>query len=138
MLTQLFGKNFVSSEDWSNDQLEPLLEMGADLKLCFAIGEPHNLMTGVGLGAALAHPKRFERMPRCLDAAQKHAVDYGTRFEVIDDMDQGFQDADMPFDRGCEAADVVVDGSQPVIYAAAENRLHLQKAMMALTLSGRL
>jgi N-acetylornithine carbamoyltransferase len=43
----------------------------------------------------------------------------------------------MPIDRGHEADDDVIDGPQSVIYRQAENRLHVQKALMALTMSGR-
>lgn len=44
----------------------------------------------------------------------------------------------MPVDRGFEADDDVIDGSQSVIYQQAENRLHIQKALMALTMGGDL
>ncbi len=43
----------------------------------------------------------------------------------------------MPIDRGHEADNEVIDGPQSVIYQQAENRLHVQKALMALTMSGR-
>lgn len=43
----------------------------------------------------------------------------------------------MPIDRGHEAEDAVIDGPQSVIYQEAENRLHIQKALMALTMGGR-
>ena len=43
----------------------------------------------------------------------------------------------MPIDRGHEADDEVIDGPQSVIYQQAENRLHIQKALMALTMAGR-
>jgi N-acetylornithine carbamoyltransferase len=43
----------------------------------------------------------------------------------------------MPVDRGHEADDEVIDGPQSVIYTQAENRLHVQKALMALTMGGR-
>jgi len=42
----------------------------------------------------------------------------------------------MPVDRGYEADDAVIDGSQSVIYQQAGNRLHIQKALMALTMGG--
>jgi ornithine carbamoyltransferase len=42
MLSNLIGKSFITTEDWSNDQIESLLDMGADLKRRFAIGEPHD------------------------------------------------------------------------------------------------
>jgi len=44
----------------------------------------------------------------------------------------------MPIDRGYEATDAVIDGPHSVIYDEAENRLHVQKALMALTMGGRL
>jgi N-acetylornithine carbamoyltransferase len=144
------------------------------------------LMTRFGMDVTLAHPKGFEMMPKCLESAQMHASENGTKFEVIDNMDEGFKDADicyakswgpitlteepkivqamcdehkdwicneermaqakkkaiymhcMPIDRGYEATDAVVDGLQSVIYDEAENRLHIQKAIMALTMGGRL
>jgi ornithine carbamoyltransferase len=43
----------------------------------------------------------------------------------------------MPVDRGHEVDDEVIDGPQSVIYKQAENRLHIQKALMALTMGGR-
>ncbi len=43
----------------------------------------------------------------------------------------------MPIDRGHEADDAVIDGPQSIIYKQAENRLHIQKALMALTMGGR-
>ena len=40
----------------------------------------------------------------------------------------------LPADRGVEVADAVIDGPQSVVYDQAENRLHVQKAVMALTM----
>jgi ornithine carbamoyltransferase len=41
----------------------------------------------------------------------------------------------LPADRGVEVANAVIDGPQSVVYDQAENRLHGQKAVMALTMS---
>lgn len=41
----------------------------------------------------------------------------------------------MPIDRGHEVTDEVASGSRSIIYDVAENRLHVQKAIMALTMS---
>ena len=40
----------------------------------------------------------------------------------------------LPADRGIEVSDQVIDGPQSVVYDEAENRLHVQKAVMALTM----
>ena len=41
----------------------------------------------------------------------------------------------LPADRGVEVTDEVIDGPQSAVYDQAENRLHGQKAVMALTMS---
>ncbi|HEY3315140.1 MAG TPA: ornithine carbamoyltransferase [Bacillota bacterium] len=43
----------------------------------------------------------------------------------------------LPADRNVEVTDEVIDGPQSVVYDQAENRLHVQKAVMALTMGGR-
>jgi N-acetylornithine carbamoyltransferase len=40
----------------------------------------------------------------------------------------------LPADRNVEVADEVIDGPRSVVYDEAENRLHVQKAVMALTM----
>ncbi|MBK9712041.1 MAG: ornithine carbamoyltransferase [Kouleothrix sp.] len=40
----------------------------------------------------------------------------------------------LPADRNIEVADAVIDGPRSVVYDEAENRLHVQKAVMALTM----
>ncbi len=42
----------------------------------------------------------------------------------------------MPIDRENEADDAVCDSANSIIYDVAENRLHVQKAIMALTMAG--
>jgi N-acetylornithine carbamoyltransferase len=41
----------------------------------------------------------------------------------------------LPADRNLEVTDEVIDGPHSVVYDEAENRLHAQKAVMALTMS---
>jgi N-acetylornithine carbamoyltransferase len=41
----------------------------------------------------------------------------------------------LPADRGVEVADAVIDGPHSAVYDQAENRLHGQKAVMALTMT---
>ena len=172
----LRGRKFVISWTYAPKYVRPLSVPQALVML----------MTRWGMDVTLAHPKGFELMPKCLESAQAHAEENGTKFEVVDDMDAAFEDGDviyakswgpimeteepaavqamcdlhkdwiaderrmelakkksiymhcMPIDRGYEATDAVVDGPHSVIYDEAENRLHIQKALMALTMGGRL
>lgn len=140
-------------------------------------------MPRFGLDVVLSHPPEFKLMPDIMDMAREQAKKYGTAFEVVNDMDEGFRDADvvyakswgamvhtpdekqgaeiiakyadwitderrmklakpdaiymhpLPADRNIEVTDAVIDGAQSVVYDEAENRLHAQKAVMALTMS---
>jgi len=40
----------------------------------------------------------------------------------------------LPADRNIEVTDTVMDGPQSVVYDEAENRMHVQEAVMALTM----
>jgi len=139
-------------------------------------------MPRFGLDVVLAHPPEFQLMPEIMDQAREQARKYGTGFEVVADMDEAFQDADivypkswgplvqtadagesariieqyqswitderrmglakadclymhpLPADRNLEVTDGVIDGPHSVVYDQAENRLHVQKALMALTM----
>ena len=135
-----------------------------------------------GLDLTLAHPPEFKLMPDIMEQAQAEAEVAGTKFEVVDDMEAGFEGAEvvyakswgpllttkdpdegkriqdqykdwmtderklsradkdaiymhpLPADRNVEVTDAVIDGPQSVVFDEAENRLHVQKAVMALTM----
>ncbi|NLG98119.1 MAG: ornithine carbamoyltransferase [Chloroflexi bacterium] len=139
-------------------------------------------MPRFGLDVVLAHPPEFKLMPEIMDQAREQARKYGTGFDVVDDMDEAFKEADivypkswgplvfttdtaesakiidkyrdwitddrrmklakedciymhpLPADRNIEVTDSVIDGPNSVVYDEAENRLHVQKAVMALTM----
>ena len=140
-------------------------------------------MTRFGCDVVLAHPPEFKLMPHIMEQAAENARKAHVGFEVTDDMDAAFKDADvvypkswgpmmtttdkgegkalidkykswitderrmaltkedsiymhcLPADRGLEVTDGVIDGPHSVVYDEAENRLHAQKAVMALTRS---
>ncbi len=140
------------------------------------------LMTRFGMNVRLVHPPEYRLMPEILDQARENARKSGGDFEIMDDFDAGFQDADvvypkswgcllttedpeesarigekyqdwitderrmslakedaiymhcLPADRNIEVTDAVLDGPQSVVFDEAENRLHAQKAVMALTM----
>jgi len=141
------------------------------------------LMTRYGMNVRLVHPPEFKLMPDIVQQAADNAKKHGGNFEIMDDMDAGFKDADvvypkswgcwmttedkdesyeigkqysswitderrmalakrdaiymhcLPADRNIEVTDGVIDGPNSVVYDEAENRLHVQKAVMALTMS---
>lgn len=141
------------------------------------------LMSRFGMNVRLVHPPEFKLMPDIVQQARDNARRAGGSFEIMDDMDAGFSDADivypkswgcwlttedkeasagigkkyaswiaderrmalarpdaiymhcLPADRNIEVTDGVIDGAQSVVYDEAENRLHVQKAVMALTMS---
>jgi N-acetylornithine carbamoyltransferase len=140
------------------------------------------LMTRYGMNVRLVHPPEYKLMPDIVQQAEDNSKKHGGSFEIMDDMDAGFRDADilypkswgallttsddaesaaigkryeswitderrmalakrdaiymhcLPADRNIEVTDGVIDGPQSVVYDEAENRLHVQKAVMALTM----
>lgn len=140
-------------------------------------------MPRFGMDIVLAHPPEFKLMPGIMDQAREQAKKFNVGFEVVDDIDKAFKDADvvyakswgamvhtpdekqgaeiikkysswitddrrmklakpdaiymhpLPADRNIEVTDSVIDGTQSVVYDEAENRMHVQKAVMALTMS---
>jgi ornithine carbamoyltransferase len=140
-------------------------------------------MPRFGLDITLAHPPEFKLMPDIMDQAREQAQRFGTGFEVTDNMQEAFKDADvvyakswgpllttqdsekgkeiqdryqdwitdekkmslaksdaiymhpLPADRNIEVTDGVIDGPHSVVFDEAENRLHAQKAVMALTMA---
>lgn len=51
------------------------------------------LLTRYGANITLAHPKGYELMEECLEAARKNSEEAGGTFTVTDDMDEAFEDA---------------------------------------------
>lgn len=140
-------------------------------------------MPRFGLDITLAHPPEFKLMPDIMDQAREQAKRFGTGFDVTDNMEEAFKDADvvyakswgpllttqdtekgkeiqdrykdwitdekkmalaksdaiymhpLPADRNVEVTDGVIDGPHSVVFDEAENRLHAQKAVMALTMA---
>ncbi|HEX7555033.1 MAG TPA: ornithine carbamoyltransferase [Leptolinea sp.] len=139
-------------------------------------------MPRFGLDVTLAFPPEFKLMPDIMAQAEEQAKRFNTKFEIVDDMEKAFKDADivyakswgammtttdaeegakiikkyeswitderkmklakpdaiymhpLPADRNVEVTDAVIDGANSVVYDEAENRMHAQEAVMALTM----
>lgn len=61
------------------------------------------LMPRFGLDVVLAHPPEYKLMPETMQAARDNAARYGGSFQVVDNMDDAFRDADVviPKSWGC-------------------------------------
>ncbi len=80
------------------------------------------------------HPKRYELGREGeQELSAKHKDWRATTERMARTNDAAFIHP-MPIDRGNEADDAVCDAERSIIYDVAENRLHAQKAIMALTM----
>lgn len=139
-------------------------------------------MPRFGVDITLAYPEEFKLCPDIVEEAKAQARKNGTGFEVVHNMDEAFEEADivyakswgpmmtttdpedgkrlqdkyeswitderrmslakedaiymhpLPADRDVEVTSAVMDGPNSVVFDQAENRLHAQKGVMALTM----
>jgi ornithine carbamoyltransferase len=168
----LRGKKMVVSWAYASSYLKPM-------------SVPQSLilqMPRFGLDVTLAYPEGFQLHPDIVARAQELARENNTGFEIVHDMDEAFEDADvvyakswgpmmttadpeegkrlqdtfeswitderrmalarpnaiymhpLPADRDIEVTSAVMDGPNSVVFDQAENRLHAQKGVMALTM----
>ncbi|NHJ13454.1 MAG: ornithine carbamoyltransferase [Candidatus Thorarchaeota archaeon] len=68
-----------------------------------------------------------------IDIAAKHD-DWMTTADWMSTTNNAYFTHCGPVDRNAEVTDEVCDGSRSIVYDVAENRLHVQKAIMALTM----
>ncbi len=55
------------------------------------------LLTRFGMNVVLAHPKGYELMPECLNNAKQNLQNSGGAFEVVNDMNTSFENADIVY-----------------------------------------
>ncbi len=87
---ELRGRKFVISWTSAGKYMRPL-SMAQSLV---------TLMPRFGLDVTLAHPKGFELMPEALDVAKANAERYGGKFQVVNDMDEACEGADIIYAKG--------------------------------------
>jgi N-acetylornithine carbamoyltransferase len=91
-------------------------------------------------GADVVYPKSWGALLTTTDKEESSRIGKKYSNWITDErrMALAHQDAIymhcLPADRNLEVTDAVIDGPQSVVYDEAENRLHAQKAVMALTM----
>ena len=91
-------------------------------------------------GADIVYPKSWGPLVFTSDEAESAKIIDKYKDWITDERRMSLTNEDaiymhpLPADRNIEVADAVIDGPQSVVYDEAENRLHVQKAVMALTL----
>jgi ornithine carbamoyltransferase len=144
------------------------------------------LASRFGMNITLARPDGYDLDPKVYEMTRQNCKENGGQFDIINNPDDGYEDAQvvyvrnwitadaykdgqfqkqaeidkamqytqwittaermkrtnnaifanpMPIDRGNEVTDEVADGPRSAIFTVAENRLHVQKAILALTMS---
>jgi len=56
VVTQFRGKDFITTQEWSEEELETVFEVALDLKRKFAMGEPHEYLRGKTLFMIFYNP----------------------------------------------------------------------------------
>jgi ornithine carbamoyltransferase len=67
------------------------------------------LMTRFGMHVALAHPPGYKLIDRTVEAARANAAKSGGRFEIVDDMDAAFQNADIVYPKSWGVYDLMLE-----------------------------
>src|SRR5215212_4351548 len=91
-------------------------------------------MPRFGMDVTLAYPPEFKLMPEIVEQEKEQA-----RIADAAKLNVAKKDAiymhPLPADRDVEVTSEVMDGPNSVVFDEAENRLHAQKAVMALTMA---
>lgn len=67
------------------------------------------LMTRFGMDVALAHPPEYRLMDKCVRSARENAKAGGTKFEVVDNMDAAFRNADIVYPKSWGPYDLMLE-----------------------------
>ncbi|MFP4322257.1 MAG: ornithine carbamoyltransferase [Anaerolineales bacterium] len=92
-------------------------------------------------GADIVYPKSWGALLTTEDNEESAKIGKQYTDWITDDRRMGMANENavymhcLPADRNIEVTDSVLDGPQSIVYDEAENRLHVQKAVMALTMS---
>lgn len=122
---------------------EIMKQAKGNIKLSGGSIEVTHSMKDAFKGADVVYPKSWGPLVLTSDPAECTKIASQYKSWICDEkmMKHAKKDAIymhcLPADRGVEVTNSVIDGPQSVVYDQAENRLHVQKAILALTMGGR-
>lgn len=67
------------------------------------------LLTRFGMHVRLAHPPGYDLLPQCIESARQHAAGSGGRFEIVHDMDEAFEGADIVYPKSWGPYDLMLE-----------------------------
>lgn len=87
------------------------------------------LMTRFGMNVSLAHPKGYNLIDRTVESAQANAKASGGSFQIVDDMDAAFEDADIVYPKSWGVYDLMLERQKATTKAEIDEN---QKACLAM------
>jgi N-acetylornithine carbamoyltransferase len=139
-----FGLDVVLAHPPEFRLMPEIMEMAREQARKFKTGfevisDPHG-MEAAFKGADIVYAKSWGALVHTADPDEGAAIIKKYSHWITDERKMALANPDaiymhpLPADRNIEVTDGVMDGPQSVVYDQAENRLHVQKAVMALTM----
>jgi ornithine carbamoyltransferase len=89
------------------------------------------LMTRFGMNVSLAHPPEYALMDETMTLARENAERTGSKFEVVDNMEEAFADADIVYPKSWGVESLFGDPEQAMNVAQQYQHWICDEAMMA-------
>jgi N-acetylornithine carbamoyltransferase len=89
------------------------------------------LMTRFGMNVSLAHPPEYALMDDTMKLARENAGRSGSKFEVVDNMEEAFADADIVYPKSWGVESLFGDPEQAMTVAQKYQHWICDEAMMA-------
>ncbi len=135
-ITLAYPKEFMLMPEIMKTAKENVRVSGGSIEIAHSMKDAFD-------GADIVYPKSWGPLVVTVDPKECTKIAAKYKHWICDETMMSLAKKDaiymhcLPADRGVEVADAVIDGPQSVVYDQAENRLHVQKAILALTMGGR-
>ena len=141
LLLSLFGANLVLAHPQEFELMPKIInEVKTNVKQYGGSFEINNNMEESFKNADVVYPKSWGPLLITTDPNESTKISVKYKDWICNEKKMKLTKRDaiymhcLPSDRGIEVTDEVIDGPQSVVYQQAENRLHVQKAILALTM----